>query len=64
MENIRQPRDSWSFLQNNNHQTVKKMEWTENRKYEKIDKEPLGFRFCVVVSLWVYVGVCVCVYVL
>ena len=35
MENTLQPWVSWSFLQNNNHQAVKKMEWIENRKYEK-----------------------------
>ena len=64
MENSLRPWVSRSFLQNNNHQAVKKMEWIENRKYEKIVKKPLGFRLCVVVSVWVYVGVCVCVYVL
>ena len=33
------------FLQNNNHQVVKKMEWIENRK--NTDKKPLGFRMKV-----------------
>ena len=52
------------FLQNNNHQVVKKMDWIENRKYEKIQKKNLlGFRLCVVVCVWVYVGVSVSVYV-
>ena len=45
-------------------QAVKKMEWIENRKYDNIQTKMLGFRLCVVVSVWVYVGVCVCVYVL
>ena len=40
---------------NNIHQASKKMEWN-------IDKKPLGFRLCVVVSVWVYGGgyVCTC----
>ena len=65
MENSLQLWVSWKFLKNNNHQAVKKMEWIENRKYEKIqtEKKTLGFRLCVVVSVWVYVGVSVCVYV-
>ena len=36
MENILQPCVPWSFLQNNNHQAVKKMEWIEKWKYDKI----------------------------
>ena len=53
MENILQPWVSWSIWQNNNHQAVK-MEWIENGKYDKIQtKNPLGFRLCVVVSVWV-----------
>ena len=55
------------FLQNNNHQAVKNMEWIENRKIRtNTDKNrwDMGFRLCVVVSVWVYVDVCVCVYVL
>ena len=65
MEYRLRPWVSWSCLQNNNHQAVKKMEWIENRKIRNnTDKKPLGFRSCVVVNVWVYVGVCVCVYVL
>ena len=41
MENSLQPWVSWSFLQNNNHQAVKKMEWIGNQKYDKI--QTLGF---------------------
>ena len=51
------------FLQNNNHQAVKKMKWIENRK--NTIKKTVGILFdslCVVVSVWVCVGlVCVCV---
>ena len=57
MEYRLRPWVSWSFLQNNNHQAVKKMEWIENWKYEKIQTY-------VVVSVWVYVAVCICMYVL
>ena len=35
MEYRLRPWVSWSFLQNNNHQAVKKMEWIENRKIWK-----------------------------
>ena len=64
MENSLRPWVSWSFLQSNYQQAVKKMEWIENRKYEKYRQKPFGFRLCVIVSVWLYVGVCVCVYVL
>ena len=40
------------------------MEWIENQKYDKYRQKALGYRLCVVVSVWVYVGVCVYVYVL
>ena len=30
---------------------------------QNTDKKPLGFRMCGIVSVWVYVGVRVCVYV-
>ena len=51
---------SWSFLQNNNNQAVKKMKWIENRK--NTVKIPLGFfndSFRLVVNMWVLVSVCV-----
>ena len=38
-----------------------------NRKskiQKNINEKPLGFRLCVIVSAWVYVGVGVCMYVL
>ena len=51
---------SWSFLQNNNHQAVKKMKWIENRK--NTVKKTVGILFNslhMVVSVWVCAGVCV-----
>ena len=48
-------------FRNNIHQAVKKMEWIENRKYDKIQIKTVRISF---VSVWVYVDVCVCVYVL
>ena len=51
MENSLQPWVSRSFLQNNNHQAVKKMEWIENRKYEKIQTK----------NRWDFVYVWLCV---
>ena len=55
------------FLQNNNHQAVKKIEWIENRKSKKNTKkyrektvENLYESLRVVVRVWVYVGGCVC----
>ena len=47
---------------NNIPQIVKKMEWNwKSKMRQNTDKKPLGFRLCVVVSVWVYVGVRVCV---
>ena len=36
IENILQPWVSWNLGQNNNYQAVKKMEWIENWKYDKM----------------------------
>ena len=47
---------SWSFLQNNNHQSVKKMKWIENRK--NTVKKPL--EFCMILYVWLCMGVWVC----
>ena len=56
------------FLQTNNHQAVKKMEWIENlKKYKKYRQKTVGISYeslRVVVSVWVYVGVWICMYVL
>ena len=59
MENILQPKVSRS-LWKNIHQVVKKMEWIENTT--KYKQKPIGFRLWVVVSVLVYVGVCVYVF--
>ena len=66
MEYRLRPWVSWSFLQNNYHQAIKKMEWIENGKKNRknTDKKNLEIRLCVVVSVWVYVAMCVCMYVL
>ena len=49
---------SWSFLQYNNHQAVKKMECIENGKYEKLQtKHHKDF-----VYVWLYVCECEWVY--
>ena len=52
------------FLQNNNHQAVKKMEWIENRKNtKKYSQITVGIPYeClrVVVSVWMCVGVYAC----
>ena len=40
-----------------NSSAVKKMEWIENTT--KYRQKLLGFRLCMVVSVWVYVGVCI-----
>ena len=41
MECWLRPWVSWHFLQNNNQQVVKKMEWIENRKIRKNPDENL-----------------------
>ena len=61
MENILQPWVSWSFLQMNNHQTVKKMESIENQKYDKMQIKTVRILFVCGCKC---VGVCICVYVL
>ena len=58
MEYKLRPWVSWSFLQNNNRQVVKKMEWIENRKskkYEKIQTKPLRIRMKVYVFTYMLV---------
>ena len=46
------PRVSWSFLQNNNHQAVKKMKFIENRKNTKnTDKNLWDFVLYIYLSL-------------
>ena len=64
MEYRLRPLVLWSFLQNNNHQAVKKMEWIENRKSKKY-KEKNRWKFvwkitcsckCVTKSLCEYVS--------
>ena len=57
---------SWTFLQNKNHQAVKKIKWIENRQntVKKIgDFVGIFTRDCKCVSVWVYVwmGVYTCV---
>ena len=54
------PRVSWSFLQNNNHQAVKKMKWIKNRK--NTVKKTVGILYDslhVIVSVWVRAYACV-----
>ena len=63
MKNILLPGVSWSLLQNNNHQAVKKMEWVENRKYDKIPtKNRYDFIYVWFVSVWVDASVWVYLY--
>ena len=66
MEYCLQPWVSWNFLQNNNHQAVKKMEWIENTK--KYRQKTVGISFmcgCKSVSVcgWVRMRVCMRVYI-
>ena len=55
---------SLSFLQNNNHQAVKKMEWIENRKIRKnTDKNCWDFVYVwlqVCECMWVCAHACMC----
>ena len=50
MEYCLQPWVSSSFLQNNNHQAVKKMEWIKMMK--NTDKKPLGISFMCGCLAW------------
>ena len=64
MEIILQPWVSWCFLQNNNHQAVKKMEWIENQKRQNTDKKTVSVSFvcgCKSVSVCGCVRMRVCV---
>ena len=65
MENILQPCVSWSFFvkQQSSGSEEDGTNW-KSKIWQNTDKKPLGFRLCVVSSVWVYAGVCLCVYVL